>query len=51
MKDNRFYTWEEAKTKFNMVEGEQCIWERIFENIPTVWTRALISPTRQTKSG
>jgi hypothetical protein len=21
MEDNRFYTWEEAKTKFNMVEG------------------------------
>jgi hypothetical protein len=50
-KDNRFYTWEEAKTKFNMVEGEKCIWEIIVEKIPIVWTRELISPTRQTKSG
>ncbi len=38
-KDNRFYTWEEAKTKFNMGEGEQCIWKRIVENILVVWTR------------
>jgi hypothetical protein len=38
-KDNRFYIWEEAKTKFNMGEGEQCIWERIVENILVVWTR------------
>jgi hypothetical protein len=51
LEDNRLYTWEEAKIKFNMVEGEQCIWERITENIPTIWTRELISPTTQTKSG
>jgi hypothetical protein len=38
-KDNRFYTWEEAKTKFNTGEGEQCIWERIVENILVVLTR------------
>jgi hypothetical protein len=51
IKDNRFYTWEEAKIKFNMLEGEQGICQRIVENIPMVWTRELISPTTQTKSG
>jgi hypothetical protein len=38
-KDNRFYIWEEAKTKFDMGEGEQCIWERLVKNILVVWTR------------
>ncbi len=38
-KDNRFYTWKKAKTKLNMGEGEQCIWERIVENIFVVWTK------------
>ncbi len=31
-KDNSLYTWQGAKTKFNMAYGKECIWEKIVEN-------------------
>jgi len=39
------------KYKFNLEEGEQCVWRRIIGSIPTAWVAKLTDPSREVKSG
>ncbi len=38
-----------AKTKFNMEDGEKCIWEKNVENNLVIQTKKLMSPIKETK--
>ncbi len=39
------------KYKFNLEEGERCVWRRIIGSIPTAWVAKLADPSREVKSG
>jgi len=39
------------KYKFNLEEGEQCVWRRIIGSIPTAWVAKFTDPSREVKSG
>jgi hypothetical protein len=50
LKGKGFYSWE-VRPEFNLENMNQCIWRKLFENIPRIWFEMLMALLKDFNSG